>query len=91
MTFDFGHPYLYRSPYGKCCNKCTHQPKYKDGKAHSKKELTCPNNPNGIGATRYVCDKFQLDKVTWFNEHFQRWEVECYKAHYGNIPLEVFI
>ena len=91
MTFGSIHPYLSRSAYGKCCFKCANRPTFDDGKAHTLTELTCSNNPDMIGDTRFCCDSFELDKTRWYNVNYQRYEVENYKKHYGVIPIEVFL
>lgn len=78
MVFGSIHPYLTRSAYGKCCFKCANR-------------LTCTNNLDMIGDTRFCCDSFELDKTRWYNVNYQRYEVENYKKHYGIIPIEVFL
>lgn len=88
---EFGWPFLHRSAYGPCCNKCANRPIFKDGKAHSNNELFCTHNPSHIGTTRHHCNNFTLDTKTWFNVNYQRYEVNNYKKHYGCIPLEVYL
>lgn len=44
-----------------------------------------------VGDTGFCCDSFELDKTSWYNVNYQRYEVENYKKHYGIIPIEVFL